>query len=90
MPFEIKTGMSKAGMEHRAQTMLYTLLMEERYGIFISCYDLFCDADSFNDQVRKSAVDCSTIPSRTKSFESHEDDMNYGASFRTEIAWPPF
>ncbi|KAF9234817.1 Dna2-domain-containing protein [Melanogaster broomeanus] len=33
MPFEIKTGRSVAGMEHRAQTMLYTLLVEERYGV---------------------------------------------------------
>lgn len=33
MPFEIKTGRSIAGMEHRAQTMLYTLLAEERYGV---------------------------------------------------------
>ncbi|KAI6100620.1 Dna2-domain-containing protein [Pisolithus sp. B1] len=33
MPFEIKTGRSIAGMEHRAQTMLYTLLSEERYGV---------------------------------------------------------
>ena len=32
MPFEIKTGRSVAGMEHRAQTMLYTLLIGERYG----------------------------------------------------------
>ena len=32
MPFEIKTGTSKSAMEHRAQTMLYTILMEERYG----------------------------------------------------------
>ncbi|CCA73479.1 related to DNA helicase, partial [Serendipita indica DSM 11827] len=32
MPFEIKTGTSKSSMEHRAQTMLYTVLMEERYG----------------------------------------------------------
>ncbi|KAH9914176.1 Dna2-domain-containing protein [Epithele typhae] len=32
MPFEIKTGRAMAGMEHRAQTMLYTLLMGERYG----------------------------------------------------------
>lgn len=30
-PFEIKTGRAVAGMEHRAQTMLYTLLMSERY-----------------------------------------------------------
>ncbi|KAJ9091006.1 hypothetical protein QFC19_009302 [Naganishia cerealis] len=31
MPFEIKTGRAVGVMEHRAQTMLYTLLMEERY-----------------------------------------------------------
>ena len=30
-PFEIKTGRAVAGMEHRAQTTLYTLLMAERY-----------------------------------------------------------
>ncbi|KAH8109923.1 Dna2-domain-containing protein [Phellopilus nigrolimitatus] len=33
MPLEIKTGRAVAGMEHRAQTMLYTLLMAERYGV---------------------------------------------------------
>jgi DNA replication ATP-dependent helicase Dna2 len=32
-PFEIKTGRAVTGMEHRAQTMLYTLLMSERYGM---------------------------------------------------------
>ncbi|KAG8800957.1 Tripartite DNA replication factor [Serendipita sp. 398] len=32
MPMEIKTGLAKGGAEHRAQTMLYTILMEERYG----------------------------------------------------------
>ncbi|KAK4699919.1 DNA replication ATP-dependent helicase/nuclease Dna2, partial [Phenoliferia sp. Uapishka_3] len=31
LPFEIKTGKSSGGMEHRAQTMLYTLLMSDRY-----------------------------------------------------------
>ncbi|TFK37115.1 DNA replication factor Dna2-domain-containing protein [Crucibulum laeve] len=31
-PFEIKTGRAVASMEHRAQTMLYTLLASERYG----------------------------------------------------------
>ena len=30
-PFEIKTGRSTGVMEHRAQTMLYTLLMSDRY-----------------------------------------------------------
>ncbi|KAK4057444.1 DNA replication endonuclease-helicase Dna2 [Microbotryomycetes sp. JL221] len=31
MPFEIKTGRTNAGMEHRAQTLLYTLLISDRY-----------------------------------------------------------
>jgi DNA replication ATP-dependent helicase Dna2 len=33
-PLEIKTGRSVGVMAHRAQTMLYTLLMEDRYGEF--------------------------------------------------------
>lgn len=32
MPLEIKTGHQFAAMEHRAQTILYTLLISERYG----------------------------------------------------------
>lgn len=32
-PLEIKTGKSIGGVQHRAQTMLYTLLMEDRYGL---------------------------------------------------------
>lgn len=32
LPFEIKTGRTVAALEHRAQTMLYTLLMSDRYG----------------------------------------------------------
>ena len=31
IPFEIKTGQSIAGIEHRAQTALYSLLLEDRY-----------------------------------------------------------
>ena len=31
-PLEIKTGRMIGVMAHRAQTMLYTLLMEDRYG----------------------------------------------------------
>ncbi|KAF9523189.1 DNA replication factor Dna2-domain-containing protein [Crepidotus variabilis] len=33
LPFELKTGRAVAGMEHRAQTMLYTILVTERYGV---------------------------------------------------------
>ncbi|KAA8893185.1 DNA replication factor Dna2-domain-containing protein [Sphaerosporella brunnea] len=35
VPLELKTGRSEA-MEHRAQTMLYTLLMSDRYDINVS------------------------------------------------------
>ncbi|KAF8629517.1 hypothetical protein AX17_005643 [Amanita inopinata Kibby_2008] len=40
-PFEIKTGKASAGMEHRAQTILYTLLAEERYGSAVPAGLLF-------------------------------------------------
>ncbi|KAF8528420.1 Dna2-domain-containing protein [Hysterangium stoloniferum] len=33
LPFEIKTGRAIAVLEHRAQTLLYTLLMAERYDV---------------------------------------------------------
>ncbi|KAF8603653.1 P-loop containing nucleoside triphosphate hydrolase protein [Ceratobasidium sp. AG-I] len=33
IPFEIKTGRTVGGIEHRAQTMLYTILVSERYGV---------------------------------------------------------
>lgn len=36
-PFEIKTGRSIGVMEHRAQTMLYTMLMADRYGKSRNC-----------------------------------------------------
>ncbi|KAF8232801.1 Dna2-domain-containing protein [Tricholoma matsutake] len=35
-PFEIKTGRAIAAMEHRGQTMLYTLLTAERYGVEVN------------------------------------------------------
>ncbi|KAJ3830368.1 Dna2-domain-containing protein [Lentinula raphanica] len=35
-PLEVKTGRATSGMEHRAQTMLYTLLAQERYGIDVT------------------------------------------------------
>jgi len=76
MPFEIKTGMSRTGIEHRAQTMLYTLLMEERYGAFTHSHILSCGNESFNDQAKKLTAVSSTIPSRAKSSESHEEDTN--------------
>ncbi|KAF7298895.1 DNA replication helicase [Mycena indigotica] len=40
-PFEIKTGRPVASLEHRAQTMLYTLLTQERYGAEVTSGLLF-------------------------------------------------
>jgi DNA replication ATP-dependent helicase Dna2 len=37
-PLEIKTGRAVGLMAHRAQTMLYTLLMEDRYGMSIKVW----------------------------------------------------
>lgn len=43
VPLELKTGKKSKVMSHRAQTMLYTLLMTDRYGkilalfMFLSC-----------------------------------------------------
>lgn len=36
VPFELKTGKKSNVLSHRAQTMLYTLLMTDRYGKDIS------------------------------------------------------
>lgn len=36
-PLEIKTGRSIGGVRHRAQTLLYTLLMQDRYGGCLEC-----------------------------------------------------
>lgn len=36
MPLEIKTGRMTSAMEHRAQTMLYTLLMSDRYDVDVA------------------------------------------------------
>lgn len=38
-PLEIKTGRAIGVMAHRAQTMLYTLLMEDRYGMSLPNYN---------------------------------------------------
>ena len=36
LPLEIKTGRKEGSAAHRAQTMLYTLLMSERYGKYLT------------------------------------------------------
>jgi len=36
VPFELKTGKKSNVIDHRAQTMLYTLLMTDRYGKWIN------------------------------------------------------
>lgn len=46
LPFELKTGRTSSVMAHRAQTILYTLLMSDRYGellVEISVGGLWCE-----------------------------------------------
>ncbi|KAG0149650.1 hypothetical protein CROQUDRAFT_39662 [Cronartium quercuum f. sp. fusiforme G11] len=54
LPLEIKTGRRSCGVEHTAQTMLYTLLMSDRYNVDISAGLLFYT--SFNEVTRVQAV----------------------------------
>ncbi|KAF9479182.1 Dna2-domain-containing protein [Pholiota conissans] len=52
MPLELKTGRTLAGMEHRAQTLLYTLLLSERYGVDVQDGLLFYSQSEAGDVVR--------------------------------------
>lgn len=38
VPLELKTGRNSAVVSHRAQTMMYTLLMSDRYGMYGRIY----------------------------------------------------
>lgn len=69
IPFEIKTGRMVGGIEHRAQTMLYTILVSERYGAF----HLFHSVIKFDlvnwDQAFKLQQGFFTIRRKTKLFK---------------------
>jgi DNA replication ATP-dependent helicase Dna2 len=52
LPLEIKTGRTIAGMEHRAQTMLYTLLLSERYGVDVQDGLLFYTQSEGGEVIR--------------------------------------
>lgn len=51
-PFEFKTGRAMAGLEHRAQTMLYTLLVSERYAADVQDGLLFYSQSDGEEVVR--------------------------------------
>lgn len=41
VPLEVKTGKNTSLMNHRAQTMLYTLMMSDRYDVDVKCGMLY-------------------------------------------------
>lgn len=41
VPLEVKTGKNTSLMNHRAQTMLYTLMMSDRYDVDVACGMLY-------------------------------------------------
>ncbi|KAF8908142.1 DNA replication factor Dna2-domain-containing protein [Gymnopilus junonius] len=51
-PLELKTGRPGAGMEHRAQTMLYTVLLSERYGADVQDGLLFYTQSANGELIR--------------------------------------
>lgn len=52
-PLELKTGRAAHVLEHRAQTMLYTLLMSDRYGMDISAGFLYYSQSGQMHRVRR-------------------------------------
>ena len=52
LPLELKTGRALAGLEHRAQTMLYTLLLSERYAADVQDGLLFYTQSEGEEVVR--------------------------------------
>lgn len=54
MPMEIKTGRSVDALEHRAQTMLYTLMMSDRYGTKVDSGLLYYTRSGDMHRVRRT------------------------------------
>jgi DNA replication ATP-dependent helicase Dna2 len=54
MPMEIKTGRSVDALEHRAQTMLYTLMMSDRYGTNVDSGLLYYTRSGDMHRVRRT------------------------------------
>lgn len=54
MPMEIKTGRSVDALEHRAQTMLYTLMMSDRYGTDVDSGLLYYSRSGDMHRVRRT------------------------------------
>lgn len=54
MPLEIKTGKSVDALEHRAQTMLYTLIMSDRYGTDVTSGLLYYTRSGDMHHVRRT------------------------------------
>lgn len=69
-PLEIKTGRSIGGMEHRAQTMLYTLLAEERYHQPVDGGLLYYTQGQQGPTAPQPAASKPALPGRTPSFQT--------------------
>lgn len=54
MPMEIKTGRSVDALEHRAQTMLYSLIMSDRYGTDVNSGLLYYTRSGDMHRVRRT------------------------------------
>lgn len=88
-PFELKTGQSTTSLNHRAQTMLYTLMLNDRYCRPIDYGLLFYI--STGDLIRISAYrrDIQSILIKRNIFAQHlKRDMSNGTNLESDICAP--
>ncbi len=68
VPLELKTGRAEVvSTEHRAQTMLYTLMMSDRYGVRVSDGLLYYSKSGELHRINRSRNECAVLSSGVMS-----------------------
>lgn len=88
LPMEIKTGRATNVSEHRAQTILYTLLMSERYGKSSRLENIIEYTDGHFIQVFKCQQGSSTTLNQTRSSKFRLRGTSSGALSLPEMRSP--
>ncbi|KAJ8085344.1 DNA replication endonuclease-helicase Dna2 [Marasmius tenuissimus] len=89
-PLEIKTGRSVGMLEHRAQTMLYTLLAQERYGMEVSSGLLFYTQHEDVVQVPQSQIELRHLILARNEIAAYTRRRQIGLKVDSELPPEPF
>ncbi|ORX38549.1 AAA domain-domain-containing protein, partial [Kockovaella imperatae] len=91
-PLEIKTGRSVGVMAHRAQTMLYTLLMEDRYNVpvpagllYYSQLDSFLRVEAKANEITALIMTRNDLANYLAKQRTTEAELGTQYSYDTEI-----